>query len=195
MTILALRESSGHVAPVFARADAEGLVWAEYAFNPHQRRRSKGGAQAGEWTDDENSSALRAARALAHHKPSTAVKQRAADAQERFVARALGAKQSGDNDAVDVQGVARVTGRRFGVEVKTLMDNRNDKITMHPESLLRKLRWARKERAALHTVIVDLRSGAPRLYHRRGVGSFRLRSLTPVRDHAHLRELVHGGKR
>ena len=139
-----------------------------FAYNPAQKRVPKGAEDGGKWTDDETSSLNRALRAINNHKPSTAAKQRLAEAQERTIVRALGAKQSEDNDPVDVYGVAR-SGRKYGVEVKTLVDNKNDKITMHPESLARKERWARKEKAVLHTVVIDVRTADRAVYYRKDV--------------------------
>lgn len=139
--------------------------------------------------------------ALRTHKPSTAAKQRVGRANEERIARMLGTKPNGDNDPLDV--VLTLGGRTHGLEVKTFTDNSNDKVTMHPESLARKEKWARKEKAALHTVVIDARrtfnDGAHRkdysghgLYYRAGAGSFRLAGMTPVRDAAHLRALVSG---
>ena len=137
-------------------------------------------------------------RALATHKPSTLAKQGYAVEQELRVAQVLGADVLDNNEPMDVVG--EVGGRRYGVEVKTFVDNTNDKVTMHPDSLERKLKWGRKERAALHTVVVDGRkeTGNATLYsghsmwYRRGVGSFRLQNMVPVRDAVHLRALVSG---
>ena len=137
-------------------------------------------------------------RALASHKPSTLAKQGYAVEQELRVAEVLGADMLDNNEPMDVVG--EVGGRRYGVEVKTFVDNSNDKVTMHPDSLERKLKWGRKERAALHTVVVDGRkdTGNATMYsghsmwYRKGVGSFRLQNMVPVRDAVHLRALVSG---
>ena len=88
-----------------------------------------------------------------------------------------------------------------GIEVKTLLDNGNDKITMHPSSRRRKEAWARKRGRRIHTVITDDRDtfeggthaqqySGHRMYYRRGVGAFRLKGMTPVRDAKHLLELM-----
>jgi hypothetical protein len=154
----------------------------------------------GRWTSGgESKLSDRAQRALASHKPSTAAKQRWAEKNESAVARMLGGKTTDDNNPADV--TARSGGQLHGVEVKTLLDNKNDKITVHPESRARKGAWAKADGARLHTVVFDDRNrfGTPghsghRLYYHEGVGAFRLAGMTPVRDAAHLRSLVAGGK-
>jgi hypothetical protein len=153
-------------------------------YDPAQPRAPKGSSAGGKWVGGKVS------RALATYKPSTREMQRAADAQEAHVAQALGFNQHGDNDPVDVSG--ELNGKRPAVEVKTFISNKNDKVTVHPDSLRRKTRWARANKAQLHTVVVDLRSGRQELYYRRGVGSFRLGSLTPVTSAGHLKALVGG---
>ena len=151
--------------------------------------------ERGRWTsggDAEPKLSDRAQRALASYKPSTAEKQRVASESERKVAEILRGQQTDDNSPTDI---TLTTGGRFqGVEVKTLVDNKNDKITMHPESRERKEAWAMENHAALHTVVVDSRGQPPRIYYHEGVGSFRLAGMALVRDAAHLRSLVAGGK-
>jgi len=80
-------------------------------------------------------------------------------------------------------------GKMHGVEVKTLVDNKNNKITMHPSSRARKTAWAHSHHARLHTVVVDSRA-KNKLYYHKGVGSFRMGSLQPVSSAAHLRRLM-----
>ena len=133
--------------------------------------------------------ASRAAKALATHKPATAHKQRLADEAEKRVARMTGGERTGDNLPVD-HVIKSKAGKVFGVEVKSVSENRNDKLTMHPESLARKVTWGHANHASLHTVVVDLRGKLPRVLYRKGVGSFRLANLTTVRDAAHLRQLM-----
>ncbi len=136
--------------------------------------------------------------ALFSYKPATAAKQQYAVKQEQRVAKMLGAVQLDDNEPMDIHGTT-AAGKRYGVEVKTFVDNSNDKVTMHPDSLKRKVSWARREKASLHTVVVDARDlfgvtgySGQHIWYRRGVGSFRLRAMVPVRDAAHLQALVSG---
>jgi len=161
-----------------------GLGIEEFKYDPSQPRAPKGSTEGGKWVSGKVS------RALATHKPSTREKQRVAESQEVHVAEILGLNVHGDNDPVDVSG--EMNGKRHAVEVKTFISNSNDKVTVHPDSLKRKTAWARKNKAQLHTVVVDLRTGTRELYYRRGGGSFRLGTLTPVVSAGHLKALVMG---
>jgi len=126
----------------------------------------------------------RAARALRTHKPATAAKQRAGDAQQLAIARTGRGKLTPDNEPVDVV-LTDVKGRTVGVEVKTFLDQVNDKVTMHPDSLARKQSWARQAKARLATIVVDMRDqfgyrflySGKRYYVRLGAGSFRLGTM------------------
>ena len=133
--------------------------------------------------------ASRAAKALASHRPATAHKQRLADEAEKRVARMTGGERTGDNLPVD-HVVRNKAGKVFGVEVKMVLDQKNAKLTMHPESLARKVTWGHANHASLHTVVVDLRGKTPSVLYRRGVGSFRLAGLTTVRNGSHLLQLM-----
>jgi SPP1 gp7 family putative phage head morphogenesis protein len=153
----------------------------------------------GKWTTGGPGSATgkakmsaRAQRAIASHKPSTAAKQRHAESNETDVKSMVGGDTTGDNEAMDV--VTKIAGTKHGVEVKTLLDNSNDKITMHPPSRRRKEAWAKSNRAVVHTVVLDDRKGRAnsghRLYYKRGVGAFRLKGMTKVKNAAHLKQLM-----
>jgi hypothetical protein len=158
----------------------------------NEARLPKGQHGGGQWTKGGAGGAAKpqnakAARALATHKPSTKEKQDLATAAEKKVAKLLGGEQTGDNLPVDVI-VKTKAGKLHGVEVKSVSDNGNNKITMHPESLARKVKWEKQARGTVHTVVVDMRSGW--MYYRKGVGSFRLHTLTRVTSGAHMRRLM-----
>lgn len=121
----------------------------------------------------------RAQRAKSSHKPATAEKQRAAERNETTLATAIGGKQTKDNEAFDV-----VT-RGHCIEVKTIMEGSNDKITMHPESLARKQAEASKRGLKAHTVVFDARNNA--VYYRQGIGSFRLGNMEKLSSAAAVR--------
>jgi len=108
------------------------------------------------------------------YKPSTAEKQKIADQSEEQLSRVLKLKRTRNNSPFDLQG------DKVGIEVKTLIDNKNDKITMHPESRLRKIQTAKKEKLRTYTVVVDRRASKPSYYWAKGVGSFRLRNMNKV---------------
>jgi hypothetical protein len=69
-----------------------------------------------------------------------------------------------------------------GIEVKTLVNGKNEKITMSKDALGRKLAEQRADGIKAYTVVVDRRagglSGRATYYYREGLGSFRLGSMT-----------------
>jgi hypothetical protein len=97
-----------------------------------------------------------------------------AEKVENDLAAALGMTKSPDNKPFDL------TGKKYCVEVKTLVSNTNDKITMSKEAIARKDAAVKESGLKPFTVVVDAR-GAARTYHiRAGYGSFRLGSMTKV---------------
>jgi hypothetical protein len=128
------------------------------------------------------------ARALATYKPSTRAKQRKAEANEGKLADAIRGKKTRENSPLDV--LVKIGGRLHGIEVKTMLDNKNDKITMHPDSRRRKEAWAEANDAILHTVIYDNRRGRNDIYYHEGVGAFRLATMTRISGYADLRRMM-----
>ena len=126
----------------------------------------------------------RSERARLSYKPSTQAKQAIADKSETELSKKLGMDRTPDNSPFDLimPGV--------GVEVKTLIDNKNDKITMHPESRRRKEEAARKEKRKMFTVVIDKRAPKPAYYFAEGVGAFRIRSMQKAKDVNHLKEML-----
>jgi hypothetical protein len=137
-----------------------------------------GSGGAGGTSEKIGTPATRTARALATHKPSTKEKQALADKSEHEIAEVIGGTRTDDNDPFDT--VVKTPGHMHGVEVKTLIDNTNDKITMHPDARERKIAWGRRNHAAMHTVVVDMRTSQTQYYYRRGVGSFRVSAMKAV---------------
>ena len=113
-------------------------------------------------------------QARASHKPSTKAKQVIAAQGEDRIRKLLGVGPTSRGYPVDAHG------RGWGVEVKTLMDNKNNKLTMHPSSMLRKTAWAAAQHAKLHTVAIDARSKNKQMYYKAGVGAFRMTSMKPI---------------
>jgi len=148
----------------------------------------------------ESTARGKSARAKQSHKPATAAKQRWAEANEGKLAKGLSGRTLDDNEAVDV--IIKAGGKEHGIELKTLLDNTNNKITMHPDSVLRKEVWrAASRNRTLHTVVLDDRNKflagkfksqftGSRIYYRRGVGAFRVNSMVPVRNYSELRRLM-----
>ena len=86
----------------------------------------------------------------------------------------MNGKNLGDHEPFDV-----IKGRH-AVEVKAIIGGKNPKITMHPDSLARKMTQLKKDKMIGHTVAIDARGAAPVFYYRRGLGSFRLSSMERV---------------
>jgi len=120
---------------------------------------------------DKDARALRAKRM---HVPATRAMQHRADREQRRVAQISGGKETPDNSPTDV-----IVGRH-AIEVKTLQVQKNDKITMHPDSLRRKESFVRRNKMQGHTVVIDARGSRPQFYYREGFGSFRLGAMEVV---------------
>lgn len=97
-----------------------------------------------------------------------------AEAVENHLAGALGMKKSPDNLAFDL------TGHKYCVEVKTLVSNTNDKITMSKEAVARKDAFVKSSKLKAFTIVVDRRTKNPTYYIRAGYGSFRIASMNQV---------------
>lgn len=142
----------------------------------------------------------KAAKAKRSHKPATAEKQRFAEANEPRIAKKIGGKALPDNEPEDI--LLEDGELEHGIELKTMVDNKNSKITMHPDSRKRKLKWQRQKKGRrLHTVVSDRRNvfmggvntsqfSGNELYYRRGVGSFTLNSMIPMKDAAELKKFI-----
>lgn len=171
------------------------LAVAECLEHPHQmpnlphapRSRADVSSEArdphGEWTSGGGDSAKakpsKSELAKASYKPSTAAKQRKGEAEQARLATMIGIKgldNTEDNAPFDLLSKQA----HIGVEVKTLIDNNNDKITMHPESRQRKLAFAAKNHLTTHTVAIDTRGGKRAYYYRAGLGSFTLSGMQKI---------------
>jgi hypothetical protein len=135
--------------------------------------------------------------AKSSHVPVTARARAYAARNEKQIAQMIGGQKTDDNLPMDNVVTDAKGNPKLGVEIKTLTVNSNDKITMHPGSLDRKQKWGRDNKAAIHTVVVDDRKSfgtrgysGHRLYHKEGVGSYRLSTMTKVTSTSHLRKLL-----
>lgn len=107
--------------------------------------------------------------------------QAIAEQTEHELSAGLGMPKMPDNKPFDLQT------KTVGVEIKTLISNTNDKITMSKSALAKKA--AEVKSAGLKktfTVVADKRSSTTKYFIRAGVGSFRIGSMTEVADHAGL---------
>lgn len=169
-------------------------------WNHLGRPGAKGGSGDG-GSDKDKTRNERSKRALAAHTPFTKEKETWATGNERLVVSMVKGQGTDNNRPVDV--VVKVDGKVKGIEVKTMLENKSNQITMRSEAQERKLAWARSNHASLHTVVIDdrkafgkaeLHSGH-QIYYKRGVGSFRLDAMTKVQNAAHLTRLLSGAKK
>jgi len=106
-----------------------------------------------------------------------------------------------DNEPVDV--IVTQKGRiAHGIELKTMVSNANNKITMKASSMQRKAVWMQENAAPYHTVVFDdhkaFNAGGQgkhddsqrQIYYKRGFGSFRVGSMHPVKNMAELNRLL-----
>ena len=138
----------------------------------------------------------RIAKAKASYKPSTKAKQIQAEQNEKRLAQAIQGLHLGDHQPFDVV----ISSKRIGIEVKTLLDNKRDAITMHPKSLAKKYKAIKTMKLkAAYTVIFDDRPGRGQIFLAKGVGSFRVyshatktlnKNLVQVKDLNDLRKLL-----
>jgi hypothetical protein len=120
-----------------------------------------------------------------------ATQQQYAEAQEQALAMTLRGKSYNDSEPVDV--IVRNAGRMIGLEVKTLLEqkdkirksgtNHGPKLTMNKGAIPRKYEWAAQTKGELYTVAIDHRSfskdyGA--IYMRQGAGSWYTTNMTKI---------------
>lgn len=124
----------------------------------------------------------KAQRALANANVATKEHHDLAEANEHTINKSLkGSEKSKDNSPFDI--IHTVNGKKHGIEVKALLTQKNDKITQKADAIGRKMAYAKKNKIKSYsTIAVDYRTnpGNPTVYHREGVGSFRLAGMTKV---------------
>jgi hypothetical protein len=118
--------------------------------------------------------------ALQHYSPTGTKEQRKADWGESLVKNAIDGSLIGTNsepfDVLSKDG-------KHAIEVKTLVKQGNNKITMKGSAMERKYGWALKNKKQIHTIVLDMRNGSSvpsEIYHREGVGSFRLDNMNKL---------------
>jgi len=117
-------------------------------------------------------------RAIASQVRTGQKEQAIADRSEDVLSRSIGIPRTRDNSAFDLRN------DDVGIECKTLVNSKSDKITMSKTALGRKISEQRADELKAYTVVVDRRSGgmtgAAKYYIKEGLGSFRLGSMTPT---------------
>lgn len=122
------------------------------------------------------------------------------------MAKALGGYSLKDNEPVDV--ITTIDGKDHGIELKTMVSNKADKITMKKEAQTRKRQWEKKHPGRCHTVVIDDREvfnakgpgkhdeSKRRIFYRRGFGSFRVGGMYEVKGGMkELKQLLAADKR
>ena len=117
-------------------------------------------------------------RALDSHVPTNFGNILVSAKNQEALAKALGAESIGGQSPFDVID----TKNKMGIEVKTLVNQKNDKLTQHPASWRRKVKEAKKLGLKnIVTVAFDNRKGkGGQIYYRLGVGSFDLHTMIKV---------------
>lgn len=109
---------------------------------------------------------------------------------EPMLAKALKGSSLKDNEPVDV--LTTIGGKKHGIELKTMVSNTNNKLTMKRSAMELKAAWERKNKAPVHTVVFDDRKvfnakgpgvhdySQRKILYRRGYGSFRVDKMHEV---------------
>jgi hypothetical protein len=140
--------------------------------------------------------------AASAHRIDSKVQRYAEEHNEPRFAKAVGGVSFPDSEAVDIAIPGEAGAVAHGVELKTMVSNKANKITMKRSAMDRKLAWEKKNKAVFHTVVLDdqavFEANGPgqhdeskrRIFYRRGCGSFRVGSMHEVKDLAELKELM-----
>lgn len=142
----------------------------------------------------EHQPSAKAARAIASaYRVDATIQRYAEEHNEPKFAKAIGGVSFPDGEPIDI-AVAGADGRvAHGIELKTMIDNGNNKITMKRSAMERKAKWEKKNRAVVHTVVLDdskaFNAKGPgrhdhtkrRMFYRRGYGSFRVGTMYEVK--------------
>lgn len=144
---------------------------------------------------------VKAARAKkAHVLVDSRIQRYSEERNEPFLAKKLGGKSEPDNKPYDV---LITKGGTHGIELKTMVVNGNNKITMKGSAQDRKIAWEKENNGTFHTVIYDDRKvynakgdgvhgdeNDRQILYKRGGGSFRTDKMYRVKDHAELNKLI-----
>jgi len=133
------------------------------------------------------------------------VQRYAEEHNEAYVAGALGGQSLADNEAADV--ILTMDGKVHGVELKTMVSNKANKITMKADAKARKRKWERKNKGTMHMVVLDdsevFNAKGPgkhdpskrKIYYRRGFGSFSTTNMHEAKSLEEVKELIGTPKR
>jgi hypothetical protein len=125
--------------------------------------------------------------------------QQHAKKNEFSLAKDLGGTAYEDNHPQDID--VEIENRDHHLEVKSVLVGQHGRLKMTKEAMGRKVALARKTGNEFHTIAIDDRDvynsgvnkkshSGNRLYYKRGIGSFYIANMEPVRDAEHLKELI-----
>lgn len=139
----------------------------------------------------------------AHHMIDKTVQRYAEEHNEPKFAKKIGGESYPDGEAFDIGIKDAADGKmRHGVELKTMVDNKANKITMKRSAMENKAAWEKKHKALGHTVVLDDSKvfnakgegqhdeSKRKIFYRRGYGSFRVNTMYQVKDMAELKILL-----
>jgi hypothetical protein len=104
--------------------------------------------------------------------PYTQAKRAKASENEERLAKAIAGTRLNNSRPFDV-----VAGKT-GLEVKTLLTGKNDKLTVHQSSIKLKQKYMKKHGLThMYTVAIDNRNGGEKVYIREGTAAYRLTNM------------------
>ncbi len=171
-----------------AKKDAPSKSGTEKSAAPKQKSNRPPPAKAAPACDE------RCQRAKsAHVMVDKTIQRYAEEHNEPKVAKALGGISFPNGEPIDIAIAGDDGVVKHGVELKTMVKNSNGKITMKGDAIARKRSWERKNKAQIHTVVIDDSAvmnakgdgkhdeSKRKIYYASGYGSFRIGSLHEVK--------------
>lgn len=138
----------------------------------------------------------------AHVMVDKGIQRYAEEYNEPRIAKALGGVSFPNGEPIDI-AIAGANGVvAHGIELKTVVKNSNGKITMKGEAIARKAKWERKNKAKIHTLVIDDTDvfnakgegkhdpSKRKIYYANGYGSFRIQSMYQAKDMAEVLKLI-----
>lgn len=152
------------------------------------KSKSSGGSKKGESKPIDNANVSEKSRIARenHKRVGEEIQRYAEEHNESVLAKTLGGKKFDNSEPVDVMTDLG------GIELKTMVDNKNGKITMKRSAMEKKAAWERQNKTDMHTVVFDdsgvFNAKGPgkhdeskrRIFYRRGYGSFRVNSMLEI---------------
>lgn len=129
------------------------------------------------------------------------IQRYAEEGNEPQLAKKLGGSSLRNSEPVDII-VAKDGKIRHGIELKTMVDNKANKITMKRSAMEKKAAWEKANKAKFHTVVFDDSKvfnangkgkhdySKRRIFYRRGYGSFRVNAMMEVKSVAELQRTM-----